>query len=74
MVPSTYLQRITQKDVDESFSVDPNTTSRKEIPAKYFNLILGVFLPFSNVIIAARKNFLTETASAHSLNIWTLFW
>ena len=30
---------------DKPFSVDQNTLARKEIPARYFNPILGVFLP-----------------------------
>ena len=36
---------ITVYGIDESFSVDHNTISRKEVPAKHFNPILGVLLP-----------------------------
>ena len=48
---------ITVYGVDEPFSVDQNTMSRKEIPARHFNPILGVFLPAAAklVLAAAEK-------------------
>lgn len=38
-------ESVTVYGVDESFSANQNTLARKEIPAKHFNPILGVFLP-----------------------------
>ena len=48
---------VTVYGIDESFSVDPNTTSRKEIPAKHFNPILGVLLPAAaRLVLAAAES------------------
>ena len=42
---------------DEPFSVNQNSISRKEIPAKYFNPILGVFLPaVARLVLAAAES------------------
>jgi len=42
---------------DEPFSVNQNNLSRKEIPAKYFNPILGVFLPAAaRLVLAAAES------------------
>ena len=47
--------------IDESFSVDQNTVSRKEIPAKHFNPILGVFLPATaRLVLAASEGIVTS--------------
>ena len=47
--------------IDEPFSVDQNTISRKEIPAKHFNPILGVFLPAAaRLVLAAAENIVTS--------------
>ena len=47
--------------IDEPFSVDQNTISRNEIPAKHFNPILGVFLPAAaRLILAAAENIVTS--------------
>ena len=52
---------ITVYGIDESFSVDPSTTSRKEIPAKHFNPILGVFLPAAaRLVLAAAESIVTS--------------
>ncbi|MDH3203133.1 MAG: hypothetical protein OEL81_00450 [Nitrosopumilus sp.] len=52
---------VTVYGIDESFSVDPNTTSRKEIPAKHFNPILGVFLPAAaRLVLAAAESIVTS--------------
>ena len=43
--------------VDEPFSTNQNVLARKEIPAKYFNPILGVFLPASaRLVLAAAES------------------
>ena len=48
---------VTVYGIDESFSVDQNTMSRKEIPAKHFNPILGVFLPAAaRLVLAAAES------------------
>ena len=50
-------ESVTVYGIDEPFSVDPNTTSRKEIPAKHFNPILGVFLPAAaRLVLAAAES------------------
>ena len=50
-------ESVTVYGIDESFSVDHNTISRKEIPAKHFNPILGVFLPAAaRLVLAAAEN------------------
>ena len=47
--------------VDESFSTDPNTLARKEVPAKHFNPILGVFLPAAaRLVLAAAESIVTS--------------
>jgi len=47
--------------IDESFSVDQNSLARKEIPAKYFNPILGVFLPAAaRLVLAAAESIVTS--------------
>ena len=47
--------------VDEPFSADPNTLARKEIPAKHFNPILGVFLPAAaRLILAAAESLVVQ--------------
>ncbi|MDH5463281.1 MAG: hypothetical protein OEY17_06150 [Nitrosopumilus sp.] len=47
--------------IDESFSVDPNTTSRKEIPAKHFNPILVVLLhAASRLVLTAAESIVTS--------------
>ena len=47
--------------IDESFSVDQNTVSRKEIPARHFNPILGVFLPAAaRLALAAAESIVTS--------------
>ena len=52
---------ITVYGIDESFSVDPNTTSRKEVPAKHFNPILGVFLPAAaRLVLAAAESLVVQ--------------
>ena len=52
---------LTVYGVDESFSVDPNTTSRKEVPAKQFNPILGVFLPAAaRLVLATAESIVTS--------------
>jgi len=52
---------ITVYGIDESFSVDQNTMSRKEIPAKHFNPILGVFLPAAaRWVLAAAESIATS--------------
>ena len=52
---------VTVYGIDESFSVDQNTMSRKEIPAKHFNPILGVFLPAAaRLILAAAESIVTS--------------
>jgi hypothetical protein len=48
---------ITVYGIDESFSVDQNSLARKEIPAKHFNPILGVFLPAAaRLVLAAAES------------------
>jgi len=51
---------VTVYGIDESFSVNQNTLARKEIPAKYFNPILGVFLPAAaRLVLAAAESIVT---------------
>ncbi len=46
---------------DEPFSVDQCIISRKEIPAKHFNPILGVFLPAaSRLVLAAAESLVVQ--------------
>ena len=46
---------------DEPFSASQNSLSRKEIPAKHFNPILGVFLPAAaRLVLAAAENLVTS--------------
>jgi hypothetical protein len=48
---------VTVYGIDESFSVDQNSLARKEIPAKHFNPILGVFLPAAaRLVLAAAES------------------
>ena len=52
---------VTVYGVDEPFSVDQNTLARKEIPAKYFNPILGVFLPAAaRLVLATAESIVTS--------------
>ena len=52
---------VTVYGIDEPFSVDQNTLARKEIPAKYFNPILGVFLPAAaRLALAAAESIVTS--------------
>jgi len=52
---------ITVYGIDESFSVDHNTISKKENPAKHFNPILGVFLPAAaRLVLAAAESIVTS--------------
>jgi hypothetical protein len=52
---------VTVYGIDESFSVDQNIISRKEIPAKHFNPILGVFLPAAaRLILAAAESLVMQ--------------
>ncbi len=52
---------VTVYGIDESFSVDRNTMSRKEIPAKHFNPILGVFLPAAaRLVLAAAESLVVQ--------------
>jgi len=54
-------EAITVYGTDESFSVDQNTISRKEIPAKHFNPILGVFLPAAaRLVLAAAESLVVQ--------------
>jgi len=47
--------------IDEPFSANQNTISRKEIPAKHFNPILGVFLPAAaRLVLAAAESIVTS--------------
>ncbi len=46
---------------DEPFSVDQSTLARKEIPAKHFNPVLGVFLPAAaRLVLAAAESIVTS--------------
>ena len=48
---------VTVYGTDEPFSVDQNTLARKEITAKHFNPILGVFLPAAaRLVLAAAES------------------
>ena len=52
---------VTVYGTDESFSVDQDTLARNEIPAKYFNPILGVFLPAAaRLVLAAAESIATS--------------
>ena len=52
---------VTVYGIDEPFSVDQNTLARKEIPAKHFNPILGVFLPAAaRLVLAAAESIVTS--------------
>ena len=52
---------VTVYGIDESFSVDQNTVSRKEVPARHFNPILGVFLPAAaRLVLAAAESIVTS--------------
>ena len=52
---------VTVYGIDEPFSVDQNALARKEIPAKHFNPILGVFLPAAaRLVLAAAENIVTS--------------
>jgi len=53
---------ITVYGVDEKpFFVNQNTLSKKEIPAKHFNPILGVFMPSAaRLLLAASENIITS--------------
>ena len=45
---------------DEPFSANQNSLSRKEVPSKYFNPILGVFLPAAaRLVLAASESLVT---------------
>ena len=44
---------VTVYGVDEPFSANQNAIARKEIPAKHFNPILGVFLPAAAKLVLA---------------------
>ncbi len=47
--------------IDESFSVDQNSLTRKEIPAKHFNPMLGVFLPAAaRLVLAVAESIVTS--------------
>ena len=46
---------------DEPFSTSQNSLSRKEIPAKHFNPILGVFLPAAaRLVLGAAESIITS--------------
>ncbi len=48
---------VTVYGMDEPFSVNQNNLSRKEVPAKHFNPILGVFLPAAaRLVLAAAES------------------
>ncbi|MCH9658403.1 hypothetical protein K0U27_06870 [archaeon] len=52
---------VTVYGIDESFSADQNTVSRKEIPSKHFNPILGVFLPAAaRLVLAAAESLVVK--------------
>ena len=52
---------VTVYGIDESFSVDQNSLARKEIPAKHFNPILGVFLPAAaRLVLTAAESIVTS--------------
>jgi len=52
---------VTVYGINESFSVDQNTISRKEIPAKHFNPILGVLLPAAaRLVLAAAESLVMQ--------------
>ncbi|MCH9658430.1 hypothetical protein K0U27_07015, partial [archaeon] len=52
---------VTVYGIDESFSADQNTVSRKEVPAKHFNPILGVFLPAAaRLVLAAAESLVVQ--------------
>ena len=52
---------VTVYGIDESFLVDQNSLARKEIPAKHFNPILGVFLPAAaRLVLAAAESIVTS--------------
>jgi len=54
-------ESVTVYGVNESFSVDQNTISRKEIPARHFNPILGVFLPAAaRLVLAAAESLVMQ--------------
>jgi len=54
-------EHVTVYGVDEPFSVDQNTLARKEIPAKHFNPILGVFLPAAaRLVLASAESIVTS--------------
>jgi len=51
---------------DESFSVNQNNLARKEIPAKHFNPILGVFLPAAaRLVLAAAESIVTSYSDGY---------
>ena len=48
---------VTVYGIDESFPANQNNLSRKEVPAKHFNPILGVFLPAAaRLVLAAAES------------------
>ena len=54
-------ESVTVYGIDEPFSVDQNTVSRKEIHARHFNPILGVFLPAAaRLVLAAAESIVTS--------------
>ena len=54
-------ESVTVYGIDGPFSIDQNTLVRKEIPAKHFNPILGVFLPAAaRLVLAAAESIVTS--------------
>ena len=54
-------ESVTVYGIDEPFSANQNAIARKEIPAKYFNPILGVFLPAAaRLVLAAAESIVTS--------------
>jgi len=52
---------VTVYGIDEPFSANPNVLSGKEIPAKHFNPILGVFLPAAaRLVLAAAESLVMQ--------------
>ncbi len=52
---------VTVYGIDEPFSANPNVLARKEVPAKHFNPILGVFLPAAaRLVLAAAESLVTS--------------
>ncbi|MCH9659010.1 hypothetical protein K0U27_10065, partial [archaeon] len=54
-------ESVTVYGVDEPFSSNQNAIARKEIPAKHFNPILGVFLPAAaRLVLAAAESLVVQ--------------